>query len=124
MRVFVSALCIVFFLVGCGNRNEPLNHAMELRNKFQSSNGCKFNAEISADYGDKIYQFLMECQVDKNGDLTFCVKEPVSISGITGVIRNEKGSIVFDDRVLGFQTIADEQITPVTAPWIMIKAHI
>ena len=115
-------MCLVILLFGCSNRDKSLDQAMELRNKLQSSNGCEFVASICADYGEEVYQFTMQCQVDKDGILQFCVKAPSSISGITGTIQNEQGAITFDDRVLAFQTIADDQLTPVTAPFVFIKA--
>ena len=95
---------------------------MELRNKLQKGNGCAFLASICADYGKDVYQFTMQCQMDLDGILHFCVNAPSSISGITGTIQNEKGAIIFDDRVLAFQTIADDQLTPVTAPFVFMKA--
>lgn len=80
-----------------------------------------FDAEITADYGDKTYTFSMVCQVDKEGKMTFEVTAPESIAGITGTVSAAGGHLTFDDKALAFELMADELLTPVSAPWILIK---
>ena len=98
-----------------------MNKALNLRQKLLAGNGCSFLAEITADYGDIIYQFSMACQADKQGNLGFSVAAPESISGITGTIADTGGHLTFDGTALTFATIADGQVTPITAPWLLIK---
>lgn len=114
-------LCIILLLTGCKGANSGVDRAIALRNKLAESNGCSFHAKITADYGEKIYVFSMDCTTDKEGNLTFSVTEPATISGITGKISTSGGEITFDDKVLAFQMMADGQITPVSAPWLFIK---
>ena len=122
MRIRLAAIvCILFFLSGCGNSGDSLDRAISLRNKILSSDGCSFHTTVTADYGEKIYVFAMDCKTDKAGNLTFTVTEPATIAGITGKITGTGGAITFDDQVLAFQTIADGQVAPVTAPWLFMK---
>lgn len=123
MRVKLSALllCVSVFLFGCKSSNDCMDKAVAFRNKLLGSSGCSFQAEITADYGEKVYQFSMACTADKEGNVTFEVTEPVSISGICGKITSQGGAITFDDQILAFQSLADGQITPVNAPWLLIK---
>ena len=123
MRVKFTALvlCVSLFLTGCKGANDCLDKAVSFRNKLLESNGCSFRSEITADYGEKIYTFTMMCNADKAGNMTFEVEKPESISGICGKITTQGGAITFDDQILAFQSLADGQITPVNAPWILIK---
>lgn len=114
-------LCIIFLLTGCKSTNSGVDRAVALRNQLAECNGCTFSAKITADYGENIYTFSMDCTVDKEGNLTFTVTEPTTISGITGTISTSGGKITFDDKALAFQMMADGQITPVSAPWLFIK---
>ena len=114
-------VCVLFLFTGCKSKNGPLDNAMILRNRILESNGCSFRATVTADYGEKMYVFVMDCVSDKEGNLQFCVVSPETISGITGKISTEGGALTFDDKTLAFPTIADDQITPVTAPWVFIK---
>lgn len=122
MRRFVLIfLCVSVLLCGCNVTNGSIEDAISLRNKILSSNGCSFTTTINADYGDEIYIFSMDCISDKEGNLSFTVTKPETISGIAGMVSIRGGAITFDDKVLAFQTLADGEISPVTAPWIFIK---
>ena len=120
MKRIVAVVCLLILLVGCSGAGDELDRAMALRAKMLAQ-GVAFDAEITADYGDKTYQFSMECEADSQGELTFAVKEPQSISGISGKLSASGGKLTFDDKALAFSLLADDQITPVSAPWILIR---
>ena len=122
MRARLAAIvCVLFLLSGCKGGNDALNRAVALRSRVLSGDGCSFTTTVTADYGEQIYVFKMDCKADGVGDLTFTVKEPATIAGITGKITGTGGAITFDDKVLAFQTIADGLVTPVSAPWLFLK---
>lgn len=94
---------------------------MNLRVQLLACEAVTFDAAITADYGDSLSSFRLACRGDNDGNLTFEVKEPESISGITGSFTGEKGMLTFDDAALEFPLLADGQVTPVSAPWIFLK---
>lgn len=117
----VVCLLLVLFLTGCVSEKNEIERGMALRSRLLSAENCSFDAEIIADYGDNLYNFTLFCEANSSGDLTFVVKSPESISGITGKIDNEGGKLTFDDTVLFFDMMADDQISPVSAPWVFLK---
>ena len=121
MRRFVAILLTVFLLSGCSGNQKSIEPGLKLREQLFNSNGCSFEAKITADYGDEIYDFSMQCSFDKVGNMTFIVNEPESIYGISGTISLTGGSITFEEKALAFPLMADEQITPISAPWLLIK---
>ena len=120
MKKLSVLLIVLLFLGGCSGKQEELERAMTLRAKLLASE-CSFDAKITADYGDKLYVFAMACQGDSRGNLTFTVTEPESIAGITGILSQDGGRLTFDDTALAFPLMADDQLTPVSAPWIFLK---
>ncbi len=120
MKRVLAMLLVVFLFTGCGSGGSGMQRAMSLRERLLKSNGCAFDAVITADYGEKIYTFSMHCRTDSNGELTFTVTDPQTINGITGTIGQEGGNLTFDNQVLAFEMLADGQITPVSAPWLLI----
>ena len=122
MKRLLVILLGVFFLFGCSQSKSSVEPGLLLREKILNSNGCKFIAVITADYGDLTQSFTMECTSDKEGNISFCVLEPDSISGITGEISNEGGRLTFDDHALAFSMLADGQIAPVSSPWILLRS--
>lgn len=122
MKKCVALLCILTMLSGCTGKRQLMDRCMTLRADLLASEGCSFQAEITADYGDAIQEFSLKCQGKSDGDLGFEVLEPDSISGITGRFLGDVGQLTFDDVALQFPLLADGQVTPVSGPWIFLKA--
>ncbi len=95
---------------------------MAFRADVLAGMGCSFDVVITADYGDAVHNFEVHCQSDENGGLRFTVTKPESISGIHGVISAQGGKLTFgEDKALAFEMMAGGQITPVSAPWLLLK---
>lgn len=121
MKRIGALLLALVLLTGCTGHRKELDRVMTLRAKLLGSISCTFDAEITADYGDAIHTFAMECQGDNLGNLLFRVTAPESISGITGEFTGGEGKLTFDDSALAFPLLADDQVTPVSGPWIFLK---
>lgn len=120
MKQLWVCVALMFLLVGCSNGSDELQCGMQLRESMLK-NTCSFVAEITADYGDESYTFSIGCTADTHGDLSFIVISPETISGIAGKINYESGFLTFEDAVLAFPHLADGEISPVCAPWVLIK---
>lgn len=117
-----AVLVCLFLLSGCSVSHDALEIGMEVRSKLLQSSGCSFISTITADYGDKIHIFSMKCQADSKGNLEFEVTEPDVISGIAGHLSEDGGDLTFDDTALHFELLAEEQLSPISAPWILIRS--
>lgn len=111
------AFVLALMLAGCGLSGDP---GLALRQQLQT-NPCAFQAEITADYGDSLCKFTLDCQGDDQGNITFSVSSPESIQGITGTIRGGKGALTFEDTALSFPLLADGQLSPISAPWLLLR---
>ena len=121
LKRMMAIVILLLFLCGCSMKQTEMDSALKLRSKLQGSR-CEFDADITADYGDKTYQFSLNCEADAAGNVKFTVLTPESISGITGKIEKGSGSLTFDDIALAFPIIADGLASPVSGPWVMLKA--
>lgn len=122
MKKMISFLLVFFLLSGCSSNDSTLKPALQLREKLLTGSGCSFNAVVTADYEDHIYTFQMDCAVDEKGNLKFCVTKPETIEGISGTIDGSGGKLSFDEYILAFPGIVDDNTTPVMAPWIFINS--
>ena len=114
-------LCIAVFLSGCTMGNDEMDRVMMLRADLLAASEVNFQAKITADYGDKMHVFTMDCAGDSQGDVQFAVTDPETISGITGIISEDTGRLTFDNKVLFFGLLVDDQLSPVSAPWIFLR---
>ena len=113
----IALLLAVLLLCGCNGENPELNRAMALRAELLTSS-VTFDAEITADYGSEIHTFSGYCEGDSQGNLGFRVTAPESIAEITGRIDAGEGKLTYRDTVLAFPLLAEDQLNPVSSPWI------
>lgn len=122
MRRICLLVSLLVFLAGCSSENQDLETAIKFRESLLAAQSCSFEAEITADHGDTLDQFSMNCQSDPSGNIVFEVLEPDTIAGIKGKISHAGGELDFDETALYFDLLTDDQLTPVSAPWIFMKA--
>ena len=120
MKRIVAVLFVLLILTGCSGMDADMDRAMDIRAKILSQS-IQFETDITADYGDKTYTFSAQCSADSKGNLTFTVLKPETISGISGSVSASGGKLTFDGKALSFPLLADNQITPVSAPWVLVK---
>lgn len=122
MRVFAAVILVLSMFCGCTAKDDALKQATDLRTELLTFEKCCFQAAITADYGDNIHTFQMDCTVDAEGCLSFTVTDPQTISGITGHIAEDEAALTFDDKVLAFPMLADGQISPISSPWLFLNS--
>lgn len=122
MKKLLPLLLAAVLLTGCSQTPKEMERALSLRARLLQASSCTFDAEITADYGDILHVFRMNCTADPQGGVSFRVTEPKSIAGITGTLSSQGGALTFDDTALYFELLADEQLSPVSAPWVLVKA--
>ena len=121
MKRLLYIVAIISMLLGC-SKNDGLDKSLRLRNDILQSSGCTFDARITADDGERQYIFSLRCKSDSAGSVIFEVLEPDTISGITGIIKDNKGNLTFDDQILAFPLLADGMLAPVSAPWVFLHS--
>lgn len=119
-RQMLALALMVVLLGGCSGKDRELDRVMALRAKMLSSE-CSFDAEVTADYLDGAAEFGLRCRMEANGAVTFTVTEPESIAGITGRLDQEGGKLTFDGEAVAFPLLADGEVSPISAPWILTR---
>ncbi len=120
MKIMAVLVCLVLILTGCTGSEGDLERAMALRARLLAE-AVSFQVELTADYGNKTYEFAMDCQADGKGNLTFTVTQPQAIAGVTGTVSAAGGKLTFGDTALAFELMADGQLSPVSGPWILMN---
>lgn len=121
MKRVIAIFLLAVLLTGCAGGGD-MDRAMAFRAKLLAGQGVSFDTKITADYGDKFYTFAVHCETDAQGNLTFAVREPETIAGITGSVTQGNGKLTFDGNALAFDTMADGQLSPVSGPWVLMKS--
>lgn len=120
MKTWVISLLLMIILTGC-DASPEVERGMALRSSLLQSRSSQMTVRITADYEEKRNHFAMDCVYDQQGNMTFSVLEPDTICGISGKVETGKGTLTFDDAVLFFELMSEEKISPICAPWILMK---
>lgn len=116
-----GVLCLVcLLLTGCGG-GSVLDRALEFRQTLLAGTGCRFSLDLTADYGDQLCGFSLDCQADESGKVSFQLTQPQSLAGITGVLSGDTGALTFDGKLLAFAPLAEDLPTPVSSPWVLVS---
>ena len=113
---------ILIFLMGCSREDPAMRQTLELRSRCLGAQEVCFRAELTAHYIDTREVFTLDCRVDPEGVVTFTAAAPREIEGISGTVSGTEGTLAFDDTVLAFPLVTQEGLSPVSAPWVMMRA--
>ena len=122
MRRGVAIVLLATMLLSCSNSDQNVDKGFAVRRLFMQEAGVRFDADITADYGDMTHSFSVQCEAASTGEVAFTVLKPDTISGVKGNISASGGQLLFGDKVLLFEPMVFGQISPVLAPWLMVKA--
>lgn len=114
-------LLLVFF-VGCTGQDPAMEAALQLRSSCLAARCVTFSATIQADYITHVEEFSLECDAGQDGAVSFQVLEPEEISGIRGTVSGTEGTVEFDGTVLAFPLMAEGRMSPLSGPWVVMKA--
>lgn len=115
-------LLLLIFLAGCSGPDPDMEAALELRSRCLASQGISFRAHIRADYITQIEEFALDCTLDGGDTMSFRVVEPENIADIRGTVTGAEGTVGFDDTVLAFPLMAQGRLSPLSGPWVVLKA--
>ena len=112
---------MLVFLLGCSGNDPDLQAALQLRSRCLAASAITFQAEIRADYITQVEAFSLDCEMGREGNMTFRVLEPEDISGIGGEVTGA-GEVAFSGTVLAFPLLAEGRLSPLSGPWVLLRA--
>lgn len=106
---------MTLLLTGCaGGMSGAEELALTIRGEHLASAGCTAVAEVTADYGRRVYTYGMEVQRTE-GETVLTVTAPELVAGITARVTGKESRLEFDDLSLDTGPLDGEGLTPVSA---------
>jgi hypothetical protein len=114
---------MTLLLSGCaagGGNESPENLAARVRTEYLALAGWTAEAVVHVDYGERVYDFTLDVQWQKEGDTVLTVTEPELIAGITARLRDGEGYLEYDGASLSTGALTGDGMTPLEAiPFLM-----
>ena len=122
-KVVASVLASVMLLTlaSCGNKaEEQVQQALDFRAAVLGASTCGFTADVTADYGESVYDFTLEADYDPAERSTaLTVTAPDSIAGICATIDGTDAELQFEEVSLVLETTGSSHIAPLRLPQIL-----
>lgn len=110
--------CTLICLSGCAAA-EPEQTPLQFRTALLQAGGCSFTADVTADYGESVAAFTLDCTFTPDTGASLTVTAPESIAGITARADQSTACVTFDDTQIGFAPLADGRLAPLAAPYVL-----
>ena len=116
-RILSCVLMMTLLLTGCGKRtaDNPDELAALIRAEYLSLDSWSWVAELSADYGEQVFDFTVNASWEREGDTVITVTEPDLIAGITARIRDGETLLEYDGAGLSLGMLDLSGLTPVSS---------
>lgn len=108
----MTALCLL--LCSCGSGAEELQQVQLLRERYAAAAGCTGTAEITADYGQRVYEFTLDFTAEGE-ELELKLTAPEEVAGITARVTGEDTSLEYDGAILDTGPLSSDGLSPVSA---------
>ena len=125
MRKLMSCvLMMTLLLAGCNaggsGEESPDDLAAQIRGEYLSLSAWTATVSVTADYGERVYDFVLDVSWEKEGETVLTVVEPELIAGITARLKKDGAYLEYDGASLSTGPLTGEGMTPLEAvPFLM-----
>ena len=123
MRKLCCVLMILLLLAGCGKgMDEAEQAALDIRAAYLSMAGCAATLEISADYGERMFQCVLALDHTAGDETVLTVVEPELLRGVTARLKNGESMLEFDGIRLETGPLSDTGLSPIDCVPVILQA--
>lgn len=109
----------LWLLCGCAREDSEMQRALDFRTALLQSGGCAFTAEVTADYGEQVYRFTMDCTWSPDGGAALTLTAPQTLEGIRAEVSADGARVVYEDTAVGFESLAGGRLAPMALPYLL-----
>ncbi len=112
-RMIPLLLCAI--LCGCVGEQGDNDLTLEFRGDFLSRTGCTGTMDLTADYGQRVYEYTVEFSETEEDGLTMTITAPEEVAGITARIASEQTALEYDGIQLETGPLNSDGLSPMDA---------
>lgn len=97
---------------GAGQEQTAEEEARQVRTEFLAADSCSGTAEVTADYGQRVYDFTLDFTWQREGETVLTLTAPEDLAGLTARIEKGQSRLEFDGISLDTGELTGEGLTP------------
>lgn len=109
-------MILLLFLTACGSRDAGHDDdalALQIRTEYLALNACEGQMRVTADYGQRVYEYGINFQWERDGVLTLALTEPENLRGITAHVEQGESRLEFQGVQLETGPLSTEGLSPI-----------
>ena len=117
-------LALLLALSACGGGAEGSQAeqlALEFRGKYLSLTGCTALAEITADYGQRVYQYGAEITWQEGGAAVLTLTSPQEVAGMTARLEEGQTALEYDGARVETGPLDTQGLSPLEAVPLLME---
>ena len=121
-RLTACFLLVILLLSGCKGMADitPETAALTLRDTYENLAGWSSTVDITAEVGDKVFDFTLDAGWQKEGETVLTITAPELLAGITARIADGETVLEYDGAGLSLGLLDGNGLTAVSViPWVM-----
>lgn len=122
-RVLSCVLMMTLLLTACGHggKDDPRQLASLIRGEYLNMTGWSSGINLTADYGDRVFDFTVNAGWRKDGETVLTVVKPDLIAGITARLKDGETLLEYDGAGLSVGALDEEGLSPISAVPALMK---
>ena len=119
----LCVLMMTLLLAGCGQTggNEAEELALSIRGEYLAMDNCTVQAAITADYGQRVYEYEMAVAVGEE-ETVLTLSAPETVAGLTARLAGPDSFLEFDGLSVETGPLDENGLTPVSAVPALLEA--
>ena len=113
----ICVLMMILPLAACGGTgggSQAEELALTIRGEYLAAGGCTATAEITADYGQRVYTYTMDVSLEGE-ETVLTLTAPETVAGIRARTAGEESWLEYDGAILETGPLTQDGLSPVSA---------
>jgi len=119
----MTALCLLLTACagGGGGVGAAEELALEIRTEYIAMAGCTATMDVTADYGERVYQYGMDMSWDKEKGMLLTLTAPAEVAGVAVHIEAGGTALEFDGARIETGALSPDGLSPIDAPAALLR---
>ena len=115
---FCALMMTLVLLTGCSRGGQEMSRsaeelALSIRAEYLAMTACSASVDITADYGQRVYEYSMSLSWQKDGETKLTVTAPENIAGISARIQDGNSYLEYDGASLETGVLSGTGLSPI-----------
>ena len=118
--VLTMTLCLTLTCCGGEGGSQAEQLALDIRGEYLAMSGCAASMEVTADYGQRVYEYSVDLTWQREGESVLTLTAPENVAGVTARLTEGETALDYDGVRVETGPLDDTGLSPVSAVPVLL----